>query len=130
MAPALSPTRRPHLRTSTWIVLAFALGFTGFVFYSLLRVEPIQVMRSSLVRDGSQIYVAGEVQDKADTAVPAVKIELHYFDGNGRPVGQDTLIVGDLKPNESKEFRGPRHNFVGVRDYSIYVNHERNPYGN
>jgi hypothetical protein len=119
-----------QVRTSTWIVLAFGIGLAGVVFYSLLRMEPIQVMRSGLVRDGSRIYVAGEVEDTADAAVSAVKIELHYFDQHGRPAGQDTLIVGDLKPYESKQFRGPARNSAGVRDYSIYVNHERNPYGN
>lgn len=130
MAPALLPTGIAQVRTSTWIVLACGIGFAGFVFYSLLRVEPIQVMHSSLVRDGGQIYVAGELQDTADAAVSAVRIELHYFDRNSRPVGQDTLVVGDLKPYESRQFRGPPRSFVGVSDYSIYVNHGRNPYGN
>jgi len=118
------------MRRSTGIVLAIGLLFGAFVFYSLMRVEPVEVLHSRLVRDGGQVYVAGEVRDSGDRAVGMVKLELHYFGQDGRALGQDTLDLGNLEPKQSKQFQGPARTLAGVQDYSIYINHERNPYGN
>lgn len=118
------------MRRSTGIVLAIGIVFGAFVFYSLMRVEPVEVLHSRLVRDGSQVYVAGEIRDSGESAVGMVKLELHYFSRDGRPLGQDTLDLGNLEPKQSKQFHGPERSLAGVQDYSIYINHERNPYGN
>ena len=111
-------------------MLAVAIVFAAFVLYSLVEIEPVEITRSGLVRDNGKVYVAGEVRDTSSKELGAVNIELHYFDRSGHPLGQDTLTIRDLKPGEPREFRGPSHDLLAVSEYSIYVNHGRNPYGN
>lgn len=118
------------MRKRTWIVLAIGIAFAGFVFYLLLHVTPVEVTRSHLVYDNGQICVAGEVRDSSAKSVGTINLELHYFDRNGRPLGQDILTITGLKPRESRQFRGPLRDLAGVTDYSIYLNTGRNPYGN
>jgi hypothetical protein len=110
-------------------MLAAAVAFAGFVFYSLVSVEPIKVVRSHLEHDGHRVYVAGQVRNTADH-VRAIELEVHYYDGNGRPLGQDTLALDGLEAGAVREFKSPPRTIDGVEDFSIYMNNGRNPYGN
>jgi len=47
------------MRKGGWVMLAGALAFVGFVFYSLVSVEPVKVLRSRLEHDGNRVCVAG-----------------------------------------------------------------------
>src|SRR5579863_8603779 len=76
-------------------MLAGALAFAGFVFYSLLPVEPVKVVRSRLERNGGMVDVTGQVRNTADHA-RAIELEVHYYDRNGRPLGQDTLTLDEI----------------------------------
>lgn len=117
------------MRKGGWIMLAAGLAFAGFVFYSLLSVEPIKVVRSRLERNGALVDVAGQVRNTADHA-RAIELEVHYYDHNGRSVGQDTLTLDDLGAGATRDFRSPPRALDGVEDFSIYMNNGRNPYGN
>jgi len=110
-------------------MLAGGLAFAGFVFYSLLSVEPVKVVSSHLERSGNQVFVAGEVRNTSDHP-RAIQLEVHYYDQNGRPVGQDTLTLDDLEAGSVREFKSPQRSIDGVQDFSIYMNNGRNPYGN
>jgi hypothetical protein len=105
------------------------IGFAGFVFYSLLSVEPVKVVRSHLEHNGNLVDVAGQVRNTADHS-RAIDLEVHYYDQNGRSVGQDTLTLSDLGAGATRDFRSPPRAIDGVEDFSIYMNNGRNPYGN
>jgi hypothetical protein len=117
------------MRKGGWIMLAGGLAFVGFVFYSLMSVEPVKVVGSHLEHDGSRVFVAGQVRNTADHP-RAIELEVHYYDHNGRPLGQDTLTLDDLEAGAVREFKSPQRAIDGVEDYSIYMNNGRNPYGN
>ena len=110
-------------------MLASALAFVGFVFYSLISVEPVKVVQSHLERDGNHVFVTGQVRNTADRA-RAIELEVHYFDRNGRALGQDTLTLDGLEAGAVRDFKSPPRTINGVDDFSIYMNNGRNPYGN
>jgi hypothetical protein len=105
------------------------IAFAGFVFYSLLAVEPVKVVGSRLEHSGNRVFVAGWVRNTADQA-RQIELEIHYYDRNGRPLGQDTLTVDGLAAGAAQDFKSPQRSIDGVEDYSIYLNNGRNPYGN
>lgn len=117
------------MRKSSWIMLVGGLAFAGFVIYSLFTLEPIKVVRSHLEHDGDRVFVAGEVHNTADHP-RGIELEVHYYDRNGRPLGQDLLNLDGLQAGASRDFKSPPRALVGVQDFSIYLNNGRNPYGN
>jgi hypothetical protein len=117
------------MRRGGWIMLAAALAFAGFVFYSLISEEPVRVVRSHLEHDGNRVFVTGQVRNTADRT-RAIELEVHYYDRNGRPLGQDTLTLDGLAAGAVREFKSPQRTIDGVEDFSIYMNNGRNPYGN
>ncbi len=117
------------MRKGGWVMLAVALAFVGFVFYSLISVEPVKVVRSHLEHNGNRVFVAGQVRNTAGDA-RAIELEVHYYDRNGRPLGQDTLKLDGLEAGAVREFKSPPRAIDGVEDFSIYMNNGRNPYGN
>ena len=117
------------MRKSAWITLAIGVVFAGFVFYSLARVEPIEVVHSQLRRSGDTVYVVGRVQNTGDVT-RSVDLEIHYYDQSGRPLGQDLIGIDHLKPYQTRDFRSPARQLTNASDFSIYLNHGRNPYGN
>ena len=110
-------------------MLAAALAFAAFVFYSLFSVEPVKVVRSHLEHDGGRVFVTGEVRNTADHP-RAIELEVHYYDRNGRPLGQDSLTLDGLQAGAVRDFKSPPRAIEGVEDFSIYMNNGRNPYGN
>jgi hypothetical protein len=117
------------MRKGAWIMLVGGLAFAGLVFYSLFSVEPIKVVRSHLERQSGRVFVTGEVLNTADRP-RAIELEVHYYDHNGRPLGQDSLTLDDLQAGAVRDFRSPPRVLDGVEDFSIYMNNGRNPYGN
>ncbi len=110
-------------------MLAAGIAFAGFVFYSLLYVEPIKVVSSRLEHNGNLVDVAGQVRNTADRP-RAIELEVHYYDKNGHSVGQDTLTLDGLGAGATRDFKSPPRAIDGVEDFSIYMNNGRNPYGN
>ena len=110
-------------------MLAGGIAFAGFVFYSLLSVEPVKVVNSHLEHSSGLVDVAGQVRNTAERA-RAIELEVHYYDRIGRPLGQDTLTLSGLGPGATRAFKSPPRAIDGVEDFSIYLNNGRNPYGN
>ena len=112
-----------------WLLLAVSFIFAGRVFYSLLEAEPIRVTSSQLKHLNGQVYAQGKITNTG-AAVRGIDLEVHYYDSNGRPLGEDTLKLDRLRPGEVRSFRSPPHALSQVNDFSILLNQGRNPYGN
>jgi hypothetical protein len=112
-----------------WVMLGAGVAFAGFVFYSLFTVEPVKVVRSHLEHDGDTVFVSGEVRNTADHP-RAIDLEVHYYDHNGRPIGQDSIVLDELGAGAVRDFKSPPRPIAGVEDFSLYMNNGRNPYGN
>lgn len=117
------------MRISTVLTLAGAALFVSYVFYSLETVEPVHVVQSRLEHVAGGVFVDGEVRNTGSKD-RTIDLEVHYFDPTGRALGQDTLKLADLPPGRTKVFRTPPHMADGVSEFSIYLNHGRDPYGN
>ena len=117
------------MRRGAIVILLVAVGFVGYVFYGLMTVEPVKVGASRLVRIGGQVLVEGEVRNTGDASGP-VEVEVRYFDSKGHMLAEDAVSVGTLQKNASTTFKSPPRQLDGVADFSIYLNHGKNPYGN
>jgi hypothetical protein len=110
-------------------MLAATLAFAGFVLYSLVTIEPVHVVRSRLEHDGDRVFITGQVRNTAEHP-RAIELEVHYYDREGRPLGQDTLALDPIAGGSARDFKSPLRKIEGVTDFSIYMNNGRNPYGN
>lgn len=110
-------------------MLGGAAVFCVAVLFLLMRSQPVEVTQSHLQEAGGQVYVAGQVRNRGDTA-SSVKLELHYYDRAGHALGLDTVNLDGVAPGSVRGFRGPAHDAGMITDYSIYLNQGRNPYGN
>jgi len=117
------------MRRGTWTIVVGGLLFAGFVIYSLFTLEPVKVVRSHLEHDGNRVFVAGTVHNTADHS-RGIELEVHYYDRNARPIGQDSLDLDGLQAGAVRNFKSPARVLDGVVDFSIYLNNGRNPYGN
>jgi hypothetical protein len=109
--------------------VVIALGFIGFVVYSLLQNEPVKVLNSHLQHTADGSYVSGAVEN-GGSAEESVSLEIRYYDGGGHQVGSDTLKLDNIRNGATRDFSGPKRNLPPDASYSIYLNHGRNPYGN
>ena len=117
------------MRKSAIVVLLGALIFAGYVFYALVGVEPVKVGETRLVRSGDRVSVEGEVRNSGDDTGP-LQVEVNYFDRDGRSIGKDTVTMDGLRRGAAAHFKSKSRPDDGVADFSIYLNHGRNPYGN
>ena len=117
------------MRKGAIFVLLAALGFAGYVFYSLAGAEPLKVAESRLVRSGDRVSVEGEVRNTGDDTGP-LQVEVSYFDRNGHSLGKDLVSIDGLAHGATARFKSSPRSDNGVADFSIYLNHGRNPYGN
>ncbi len=117
------------MRKSSVLVLVAILGFAGFVFYALSGVEPVKVMGTRLERKGGQVAVAGTVENTG-SATAAIDLEVRYYDAGGRTLASDMLTMRDLKSGERRGFETHARDLPAAANFSIYLNHGRNPYGN
>jgi hypothetical protein len=117
------------MRKGAIVVLLGALCFVGLVFYALVGSEPVKVAGTRMVRSGGQVSVEGEVRNTGGDSGP-LQLEVRYYDRDGRPVGKDTVSIDGLSPGAKAHFKSSPRRDEGVADFSIYLNHGRNPYGN
>ena len=117
------------MRKGALIVLLAALGFGAYVFFALTNVEPIKVAGSHLIRSGDEVSVEGELHNTGADAGP-IEVEVRYYDRSGRAIGNDKISVEGLRSGAESRFRSTQRKLEGVADFSIYLNHGRNPYGN
>ena len=117
------------MRKSAIIVLLAALCFAAYIFYSLNGVEPVKVAGTRLVRNGDRVSVEGEVRNTGDDTGP-LELEVRYFDRDGHALGKDVVSMDGLRHGAASHFKSSPRPDAGVADFSIYLNHGRNPYGN
>ncbi len=117
------------MRKGAIIMLLAALGFALYVFFALFAVEPIKVAGSRLVRSGDEVSVEGDLRNTGGDAGP-IEVEVRYFDRSGRAIGNDKVSVGGLRSGSESHFKSSPQKLDGVADFSLYLNHGRNPYGN
>jgi hypothetical protein len=117
------------MRRSAILILAGSILFAGYVFYSLLGVEPVKVAQSRLVHSGDQVFVEGELRNTGED-VGAIDVEVRYFDRGGHSLASDKVQVGSLKSGAAAKFRSAPRHLDDAAEFSIYLNHGRNPYGN
>jgi hypothetical protein len=117
------------MRKGALIVLLAALCFGAYVLFALITVEPITVAGTHLIRSGDKVSVEGELQNTGADAGP-IEVEVRYFDRSGRTIGNDKISVDGLRSGAQSRFRSADRKLDGVADFSIYLNHGRNPYGN
>ena len=116
-------------RKGTLFIVMAAMAFVAIVWVLLLRVQPVQVIDSHLERESDSVFVTGELRNTGSRPA-TLDLEIHYYDRAGRPLGEDRLKVGPLRPGAKQRFRGPAHVPGSVEDFSLYLNQGRNPYGN
>ena len=117
------------MRKGAIIVLLAAIGFGAYVFFALVTVEPIKVAGTHLIRSGDEVSVEGELHNTGADAGP-IEVEVRYYDRSGRAIGNDKVAVEGLRSGAESRFQSARRRLDGVADFSIYLNHGRNPYGN
>ena len=117
------------IRKGSLILLAVAVGFVALVFYDLGKVEPVEVVDSRLVHDGAEVRVEGDLENTGSKASD-VMLDVRYFDASGRPLAEDHLDVGKIPPGARRDFRSPEHRLADVSEFSLALNHRRNPFGN
>ena len=111
------------------LVTIGALAFVGYVFYALLGVEPVKVAHSRMVRSGTQVFVEGELRNTGKDTGP-MDVEVRYFDRGGRSLAEDEVAIDGLKSGGVASFRSAPRQLDEAAEFSIYLNHGRNPYGN
>ena len=109
--------------------IVIAAGFIGFVAYSLLQSEPVEVRNPHLQRNAQGAYVSGAVEN-GGSETESVTLEIRYYDRGGHQVGSDTIKLDQIGSGATREFSGPLRALPPDATYSIYLNHGRNPYGN
>ena len=117
------------MRRGAMLVTIGALAFAGYVFYALLGVEPVKVAHSRMVRSGQQVFVEGELRNTGEDTGP-LEVEVRYFDRGGHSLGKDEVAIDGLKGGGVANFRSAPRQLEEAVDFSIYLNHGRNPYGN
>ncbi len=117
------------MRRGAIIVLLAALCFCAYVLFALLGVEPIKVAGSRLIRSGDNVSVEGDLHNAGADAGP-IEVEVRYYDRSGRAIGTDKVAVDGLRSGAESHFKSTPRKDDGVADFSIYLNHGRNPYGN
>jgi len=110
------------MRRGAIIVLVAALCFCAYVLYALFGVEPIKVAGSRFIR-------SGDLRNTGADAGP-IEVEVRYFDRSGHAIGTDKVAVDGLRSGAESHFKSALRKDDGVADFSIYLNHGRNPYGN
>jgi uncharacterized protein (TIGR02588 family) len=108
--------------------LIVALGFVGFVIYSLLQTEPVKVLHPTLQRSAAGAFLSGAVENTGSSE-ESVSLEVRYYAG-GRKVGDDKVQIDNISSGATKDFQLPVRQLPTDATYSIYLNHGRNPYGN
>ncbi len=131
MAAASEPpvARHRRLRPASGLILAGAAGFVVLVFALLARVEPIEVVSSRLDRAGDQVSVEGVLRNTGADA-GAISLEVRYYDSQGRKLAEDKVALGGLRSGAETRFASPARRLEDVRDFTVYIDRGRNPYGN
>ncbi|MFZ0888969.1 MAG: FxLYD domain-containing protein [Candidatus Binataceae bacterium] len=120
--------KRGRVGLGALAILVAAAGFAVLIFSMLLRAEPIAVTQSLIRHEGDKVFVEGKLKNTGADSRP-VDLEVRYFDSRGRQIGEDRVAVAGLRHNGQADFRSPPRELPEARDFTIYIDRGRNPYG-
>jgi hypothetical protein len=130
MAEAIAPApARRRRRVGGGLIFVGAILFAVMVLRMLAHVEPIEVVNSRLDRAGAEVAVEGLIRNTGSDS-DAVSIEVRYFDGEGRKLAEDRVPLAPLASGAETGFKSRLRRLDDVRDFTIYIDRGRNPYGN
>ena len=110
------------------LTLAAFAAMIAAVWYSLRSEERFVVEQPRLERGADGSRVVGSVRN-AGAAAQLVKVEVTTVAGAAGHTEKETVELRDVAPGESRPFASSPKT-VEVRNFSIYVNEGRTPYGN
>jgi len=117
------------MRLSNVIIILAAIAFVAFVFYSLGRVEPIEVSGAHIEHQGTRVLVRGTVTNTgSNTQVAALQLRL--FDGSGHAITHLNVRLAQLSPGQSEPFVSPPISAAGAQEFTIQIDRGNNMYGN
>src|SRR5215467_13854821 len=117
------------MRVSTIVILVGAAAFGGWVFYSLMHVEPVRIVESNLQHENGQVFVEGKIENSG-AEVAQIDLEVRYFNSDGRALGTESVTIPTLNKGAVEHFRTAPRADGGVATFSIVLSHGKNPYGN
>ena len=117
------------MRLSNAIIIAAVIGFVAFVFYSLARVEPLEVSGGRIEHQGNQVFVRGTVTNTGSKTQVA-GLELRLFDGSGHLIARRNIRLAGLSPGQSEQFTSPPISAAGAEKFTIQIDRGNNMYGN
>ncbi|MBF6571467.1 MAG: hypothetical protein IVW54_21650 [Candidatus Binataceae bacterium] len=103
--------------------------FAVLIAYLLINVSPITVADSHLEHEGHAVFITGELKNTSNRP-STIQLEVHYFDPSGRAIGENQINVPAIAAGAVREFRTPAIPLENVANFSLHLNHGRNPYGN
>ncbi len=128
--PATNHAReKTKSRRRSIALLAIAAAFIVFVLYSLVTIEPVQVVDGRIERQGDRVFVQGVLKNSGPD-LKAISVEVSYFDQRGKKLAEDKLRVEGLRHEAAVPFKTPARELAGVSDFSIHLDRGRNAYGN
>jgi len=116
------------MKRGSWLTIA-ALAATVAAVWLSMRTEERFVVESPRLESGTEgARVLGSIRN---TGAPAkiVKVEVTTVSGAAGHTEKETLEILDVGTGETRTFAStPKR--AEVRNFSVYVNEGRNPYGN
>ncbi|MGD0073596.1 MAG: hypothetical protein ABSD31_04580 [Candidatus Binataceae bacterium] len=116
-------------RRRSIVLLAVAAAFIVFVLYSLVMIEPVQVVNGHIERQGDRVFVQGVLKNSGSD-LKAISVEVSYFDQRGKKLAEDKIRVEGLRHEAEVPFKTPARELTGASDFSIRLDRGRNAYGN
>ena len=122
--------RREGARTQrTLLWLAVVIVFVAYLIWALRGEEIFRVANKKLEYTAAGVIVSGEIRNTT-AAASAANIEVTFFDAQGRQLSKEVIILDNLEAEATVGFRTQPKMLADVRNYTIYVNTNRNMYGN
>jgi hypothetical protein len=117
------------MRLSNVIIILAVIAFVAFVFYSVARVEPLEVSGARIEHQGSQVLVRGTVTNTGSKTQVA-GLQLRLFDGSGHVITHLNVRLAELSPGQSEQFVSPPISAAGAQEFTIQIDRGNNMYGN
>jgi hypothetical protein len=117
------------MRRATLILLLLSVAFCVFVFYSLLRLEPLKISGGRLEHLGNAVVVTGHVINDGSAAQSAV-LKVQFYDRAGHRLAVQSVALGRLAPGQSTVFTSPPAPTPKAEKFTIQIDRGANMYGN
>lgn len=116
------------MKRGTWLTLAAFAAMVAAVWLSMRSEERFVVDSPRLESGTDGARVLGSIRN---TGAPAkiVKVEVTTVSGAAGHTEKETLELRDVDSGETRAFASTPKK-AEVRNFSVYVNEGRNPYGN